>query len=486
MKHSCISCVLKSLPPHMQDEAAKRAIRKNPSNAAKLAKGVVLPPAEIAILTGKYWGVGGVHLGVTFLDTANTQLKAKILAYANKWSQYGNVKFSESRQGDVRLSTNPGGGYWSYLGTDIHSIDPSSPTMNLDSFSLATPDSEYDRVVCHEFGHTMGCPHEHARQDILTLLDQNKTYIYFWNNYGWSRQEVDDQIFTPLDPSSIWATQPDVTSIMCYQFSGDCTKSGEPIPGGLVIDPLDGSLIAEKYPKSGNGENDGCSDTNAGNTVRATAAQREVIIRASEELHTARSTHRMQGASGSYGKATTPPGRAYDQILTSWHPLMKSMLGADTPPKPPVNPPTPVLPTQLGPFNAPSINFDNGVPVGGWAQLALFQNGSYNFSGHFHVSGAPSYNISFVWGIVSNSGVLYTFAHNGHLAGTFESGSRDSDWNRQEVSGAIAGGWPDLCAGYHWTWNAHVNMDLGAAINSIKQAIEAVQKVVEVITVIIA
>ncbi|GAB3718983.1 hypothetical protein GCM10027598_31220 [Amycolatopsis oliviviridis] len=45
------------------------------------------------------------------------------------------------------------------------------------------------------------------------------------------------------------------------------------------------------------------------------------------------------------------------------------------------------------------INFDNGVLVGGWANLTVYPNGNYNFSGHFHDSGATSYNVGIVMAI---------------------------------------------------------------------------------------
>ena len=495
MKRNLIACNLRSLPPHLVNEAADRAVQINPGNvptsqklkrlrASRVLDPGILPPEKLAILTDRYWGAGGVNLGVSFLDITNPQLKSKILSFANKWGKYGNIKFSESRQGEVRIASTPGEGYWSYLGTDILSIDASAPTMNLDSFSLNTPDSEFDRVVCHEFGHTLGCPHEHQRKEILDLLDPEKTYVYFWNHDGWTRDVVDQQIFTPLDPNSIWETAQDATSIMCYQFSGECTKNGDPIPGGLIIDPLDGRLIGEKYPLLDGGDDGGGSAS--GVAVQLSYVQKGVLIRASDELHKARSIQLTQGGSGSLGQASTPPGRAYDQSLMSWHPVLKAVLGADAPQKPPKPPVTPPLPSQLGPFNAPSITFNNGVPVGGHAQLTLFQNGAYNFNGSFHDSGAPSYNLSFVWGVVSKSGVLHIFAHQGHMAGTFESGSRDTTWNKQDIDPSIAAGWADLAAGYHWQWTANVNLDLGAAINSIKAAISAVSTIVSIVGPILA
>ena len=245
------SCVLKVLPDHLLEQSAAIAKSFNRANAVprRTAEGFGLTPQRIALLTSKYWGSKGVHLGVRFLDIGNQSLKNKILAYANKWGQYGNVKFSESTSGEVRLATQQGQGYYSYLGTDILSVPKNEQTLNLDSFSLSTPDSEFDRVVCHEFGHTMGFPHEHERQEILNLLDVEKTVAWFQVHYGWDRQTTMQQVFEPLNPAEIIATSPDVRSIMCYQFDGATTKSGQPIPGGNVIDDTDGGFCAKEYPK---------------------------------------------------------------------------------------------------------------------------------------------------------------------------------------------------------------------------------------------
>lgn len=252
MSENLIACTPKRLPVSLHVQAAAVAIAENPANqvfpAAQIAP---LPPGHLALLTGKYWGARGVKLGVQFLDVKSAALKRKILAHMNLWNKGGkvNVKFRESKRGEVRLATTPGEGYWSYIGTDILSIPEDQPTMNLDSFSLQTPDSEYLRVVCHEAGHTLGFPHEHARPEIVALLDPEKTIRYFYDHYTWSPEETRQQVLDPLDPDDLMATPlADQVSIMAYQFPGDCTRSGEPIPGGQKIDAADYDFAATLYP----------------------------------------------------------------------------------------------------------------------------------------------------------------------------------------------------------------------------------------------
>jgi hypothetical protein len=136
------------------------------------------------------------------------------------------------------------------VGTDILSIAADQPTMNLDSFTLDTPDSEYARVVRHEAGHTMGFIHEHMRQELVNLIDPQKAYDYFLQTQGWNQSMVDQQVLTPIEESSLTGTEPaDPNSIMCYQLPGTITKDGNPILGGLDIDDTDYAFSAKLYPK---------------------------------------------------------------------------------------------------------------------------------------------------------------------------------------------------------------------------------------------
>jgi hypothetical protein len=122
--------------------------------------------------------------------------------------------------------------------------------MNLESFTMNTLDSEFYRVVRHETGHTLGFPHEHMRSAIIERLDREKAIASFMRTQGWSRQEVIDQVLTPLEESSLLGTPvADQTSIMCYQIDGSLTVDGMPIEGGMDINELDYSFAASLYPK---------------------------------------------------------------------------------------------------------------------------------------------------------------------------------------------------------------------------------------------
>jgi len=253
-----MTCTPKHLPRSQWVAAAQAARSINPVNHPALHGLRAIDPAfkptaeRIAVVTTKYWRTNGVRLTVGFLDNPPADLRKRIISHMNAWSKCGNISFTESRsQPQVRIARMDGdqGGFWSYVGTDILSIDPDQPTMNLQGFTMNTPESEFHRVVRHETGHTLGCPHEHMRGELVDLIDVQKAISFFGATQGWSEEEVRQQVLTPLEEHSILGTEhTDQTSIMCYQLPGSITKSGQPIIGGLDIDRTDCEFIGKIYP----------------------------------------------------------------------------------------------------------------------------------------------------------------------------------------------------------------------------------------------
>ncbi|MFF0943301.1 hypothetical protein ACFYE2_03620 [Kocuria sp. CPCC 205300] len=244
------ACHIMPLPPRLQKPAAEIARRINPVNAPSeellSLGGGISQPQFLTLTTSKYWGPKPRTLSVSFMETTSTDLKERILSHLNAWS-CGITFALTSNTGDIRISRGQGG-YWSYLGTDTRLIPTNRQTMNLQSFTINTPESEYLRVVRHEAGHTLGFPHEHMRKALVERIDPNKAYAYFEQQYGWDRSTVDQQVLTPLDSRTIIGTEPDQDSIMCYQLPGDITKDGNPITGGTDINQTDFAFANIIYP----------------------------------------------------------------------------------------------------------------------------------------------------------------------------------------------------------------------------------------------
>lgn len=256
-----ITCRDVSLPEEHMLRAAQTAIETNPANRPRVGMLAALlsdkefeavgHPAFLAMLTTKYWGTDGIKLTVSFMDNPTVACRNLILAHMNAWHEWANVEFvyTAAADGQVRVDRARREGYYSYLGTDVLHIPAGQRTMNLEAFTENTSDSEYRRVVRHETGHTLGCPHEHLRAQIIAKLDRQKTLDYFRKYQGWDANTTTQQVLTPISESSVMGTpNADETSIMCYQLPGSITTSGLPIAGGTDINDSDRAFIAKMYP----------------------------------------------------------------------------------------------------------------------------------------------------------------------------------------------------------------------------------------------
>jgi hypothetical protein len=252
-------CTPKALPKRLLMKAAQTAMKINPVNApmfgplAEMSMDLILEPLHIAVLTSKYWGPTPRRLTVSFMESTPANLRARIVSHMNAWTRTAGISFAETQgTGDVRISRGADG-YWSYLGTDILHIPRNRQTMNLQGFTMNTPESEYKRVVRHETGHTLGFPHEHMRQALVARVVPEKAYEYFLRTQGWDKRTVDQQVLTALDEQSLMSTPADQTSIMCYQLPGSITRDGQPILGGVDINQTDYTFAGRIYPQPGHG-----------------------------------------------------------------------------------------------------------------------------------------------------------------------------------------------------------------------------------------
>ena len=259
---SNVVCVPKALTPPQLEIAVRRSIEINPDNATASRTAERTPVGRrggqrrLALLVGSRWPASGVHLTVQFLDNPTKELRSRILLHMNSWNKTANVHFEETRDtGMVRIARldRPAdmAGYWSFVGTQILAIDKDQPTLNLEGFTMRTPEAEFRRVVRHEAGHTMGFEHEHMRAELIKKIDRRKCIAYFDRTQGWTEEETVEQVLTPLSQKSIMATtESDPLSIMCYEIPGDITKDGKPIRGGTDINSKDFAFAAKVYPKT--------------------------------------------------------------------------------------------------------------------------------------------------------------------------------------------------------------------------------------------
>lgn len=209
--------------------------------------------ARMALINRAKWEKG-YRLRCRFLDGSRTQ-RRKVEAKARLWERYANVKvvFGDDANAEVRISFQADDGSWSAVGTDClnASYFPKyQPTMNYGWLKDDTDAREYERVVVHEFGHALGCIHEH--QSPAEKLDWNRDAVYkeFSGSPNfWSKDDIDGNILEKYSPKGISFTQFDVDSIMLYQFDGSLFKSGKGTPENTKLSRMDKQMIGQMYPK---------------------------------------------------------------------------------------------------------------------------------------------------------------------------------------------------------------------------------------------
>jgi len=248
-------CIDRVIPMEHKPIAAELARKENRHNEPDihLLPGVTISPSKIALFTGKKWQPGKT-LGVAFMDGSKFQ-KAKVIEKASEWMKYANVKFkfNAGSKAQIRISFEADPGSWSAVGTDClvkQAFPKDEPTMNFGWLTDETDDTEYRRVVVHEFGHSIGAIHEHQNPKGGIKWNKPAVYAYFSGPpNSWSKDEIDHNVIQKYSMSQLNATKFDIHSIMLYAFPKALTIGGKGTPENTKLSKGDKSFIGKMYPK---------------------------------------------------------------------------------------------------------------------------------------------------------------------------------------------------------------------------------------------
>jgi Astacin (Peptidase family M12A) len=240
-------------PERMVRREMRRQMIEAAGGARKLQADGVAHVARMAVINSKKWSPGAT-LRCRFLD-GSAAMKRKVTAIAKEWERYADLKLAFVRSGpaEIRISFYADSGSWSAVGRDALNTQYfplHQPTMNYGWLRDGTAADEYHRVVTHEFGHALGCIHEHQQPKFSRTWNVAAVMTYFQGppNY-WTPDEIRSNVLDKYSPTGIAATAFDPKSIMLYAFGAALFSDGlGPTNENTTVSPKDISLIKSLYP----------------------------------------------------------------------------------------------------------------------------------------------------------------------------------------------------------------------------------------------
>lgn len=202
----------------------------------------------------KLWE-NGRTLRVRFLDGAAT-VQQKVRQIAQEWEDVANLRlqFVTSGAAEIRVSFAEEGFSWSTVGTDALTVPRTEATMNFGWLEPDTELTEYQRVVRHEFGHALGMIHEHQNPDAAGKIPWDKPKVYaYYARQGWSKADVDSNVFDVYDEDTTNFTTFDPTSIMQYAIPDELTIGSYAVGWNTELSPTDIEFMAAQYPAADTG-----------------------------------------------------------------------------------------------------------------------------------------------------------------------------------------------------------------------------------------
>lgn len=204
---------------------------------------------RLAALRSALWSRGTTLL-IGFLD-GDPEVHKRVEQVAQEWTKYANLTFrfiDSPASAQLRISFTSGGS-WSYVGTEARAIPAHEPTMNLGWLTPGTEPEEYSRVVLHEFGHALGCIHEHQNPAKGIRWNEPAVFAHYsgWPNY-WSEETTRHNLLETYDKTLTVHSEFDPESIMLYPVPAAHTLDGFSTEWNRKLSAKDIDMIRTLYP----------------------------------------------------------------------------------------------------------------------------------------------------------------------------------------------------------------------------------------------
>ncbi|MFV1440767.1 M12 family metallopeptidase [Phaeobacter sp. JH20_30] len=191
-----------------------------------------------------------------FVDTANVwdEITSISFDFGTAPSFYG---CSASGDYHIRVALAPGGGNWSYVGTDSAKVSQAKPSLRI---SMAEPFSLISRrsvggTILHELGHALGLKHEHQSPEANCEdeIDWDKLYAELAKPPNkWDKDKVDHNLRPLVASQRLRTSEYDAKSIMHYALPASWFKQGSAascyIKKNTSLSDLDVAAAEETYP----------------------------------------------------------------------------------------------------------------------------------------------------------------------------------------------------------------------------------------------